>query len=141
MTSREDYESDGQPKNSGFNLINRLNLRPYLSGTLPLFILAHFSHHGIGAMLRPLMPMIRTDLGLNLTQAGYIWSAFSLTNGLSQLPAGWVADRFGVRLMVLLGVTGVAVAGFFIGFSNSLQTLIIFLVISSLMGGGYHPAS
>ncbi len=108
---------------------------------MPLFIVAHFSHHGIGAMLNPLMPMIKTGLNLSLTQVGYISSAFALTNGLSQLPAGWVADRFEPRLMVLLGVTGVAVAGFFIGFSNSLLTLVIFLVISALMGGGYHPAS
>ncbi len=141
MTSSQDYDTGRPPKRSGFNIIDRLNLRPYTTGLLPLFILAHFSHHGIMAMLRPLLPMIRTDMGLNLTQAGFVMSAFTLTNGLAQLPAGWVADRFGARLMVLLGVTGVAVAGFVIGFSNSFMMLIIFLILSALMGGGYHPAS
>jgi MFS family permease len=43
--------------------------------------------------------------------------------------------------MVLLSITGVAVAGFFIGFSNSFTSLVIFLVLSAIMGGGYHPAS
>jgi len=117
------------------------NLRLLFSGLVPLFVFAHFGHHGVGAMMRPLMPMIRSDLGLNLTQAGYLMSAFTITNGLAQLPAGWLADRFGARLMVLLGITGVAVAGFFIGFSNSFMALVIFLVISAIMGGGYHPAS
>ncbi len=121
--------------------IKKLNLRPYISGLLPLFVFAHFGHHVVSAMLRPLMPMIRTDLGLSYTQAGLTMSAFSITSGISQLPAGWLADRFGPRLMVLLGVTGVAIVGFLIGLSHSHAALIIFLVLAAIMGGGYHPAS
>jgi ACS family hexuronate transporter-like MFS transporter len=68
-------------------------------------------------------------------------TAFGLTAGLSQLPAGIVADKLGVRIMVLLGVSGVALAGFMLGFTHTFTWLIIFLVISSIMGAGYHPAS
>jgi MFS family permease len=64
-----------------------------------------------------------------------------MANGISHLPAGWLADRFGARFMVLLSVTGVAMVGFFIGFSNSFITLIILLVLAGLLGGGYHPSS
>ena len=85
--------------------------------------------------------MIRTDLGLSYTQAGLMTSAFAMTSGISQLPAGWLADRFGARLMVLLGVTGVAIAGFLIGLSHSYIALIVFLVLAAILGGGYHPAS
>lgn len=67
--------------------------------------------------------------------------AFGLTTGLSQLPAGRIADHFGVRLMVLFGVTGVAVAGFFVGFADSFAMLVTFMVLSALMGAGYHPSS
>ncbi len=137
QNSNSDYPDTGSEVNAG----RKINLRPFLSGLVPLFIFAHFGHHGVSAMMRPLMPMIRSDLGLNLTQAGYLMSAFTITNGLSQLPAGWLADRFGTRLMILLSITGVAIAGFFIGFSNSFITLVIFLVISAILGGGYHPAS
>ncbi|MFC1909202.1 MFS transporter [Chloroflexota bacterium] len=121
--------------------MKKLNLRPYLSGLLPLFIFAHFGHHVVMAMLRPLMPMIRTGFGLSYTQSGWVMSAFSISYGISQLPAGWLADRFGPRLMVLISVAGVALAGFLIGFSNSFVTLIILLVLAALLGGGYHPAA
>jgi len=57
------------------------------------------------------------------------------------LPSGWLADRFGPRLMVLLSVAGVAIAGLLIGFSHSYATLVVFLVLAALLGGGYHPAS
>lgn len=121
--------------------IKRLNLRRYLSGILPLFFFAHFGHHVVGAMLRPLMPMIRTDFGLSYTQSGLLMSVFSLTSGISQLPAGWLADRFGSRLMVLVSVSGVALAGFLIGIFHSYTVLIIFLVLAAVLGGGYHPSS
>lgn len=137
MTNRRSSDYDYPASGSRLRRV----FRPYFSGILPLFITAHFGHHVVGAMIRPLMPMMRTDLGLSYTQAGLVMSAFAITNGISQLPAGWLADRFGARLMVLLGVAGIAIAGFFIGFSNSFLTLVIFLIISAVLGGGYHPAS
>ena len=121
--------------------IRKPDFRSYFSGLLPLFTLAHFGHHVVGAMLRPLMPMIRTELGLSYTEAGIVISAFAITGGISQLPAGWLADRLGPRLMVLLGVAGVAATGLMIGRSQSYLALIIFLVLAAVLGGGYHPAS
>ncbi|MFC1921328.1 MFS transporter [Chloroflexota bacterium] len=108
---------------------------------MPLFIFAHFGHHVIGAMIRPLMPMIRTDLGISYEQVGWIMSAFAITNGISQLPAGWLADRIGTRLIILVSISGVALAGFFIGFTSSFGMLVVLLIVSALLGGGYHPAS
>jgi len=92
--------------------------------------------------LKPLMPMIRTDLGLNYTQAGVVFSAFSITRGISQLPGGWLADRFGTQLLVTISVIGVAVGGLFVGlFSQSYLVLVILLIVAAMLGGGYHPAA
>ncbi|HEY41481.1 MAG TPA: MFS transporter [Dehalococcoidia bacterium] len=122
-------------------IIKKSDIRVFFAGLLPLFVLAHFGHHVIGASLRPLMPMIRTDLNLNYTQSGFVLSAFSVTSGISQLPAGWLADRFGVRLAVVFGISGVAIAGLMIGLSHSYMALIAFLVLAAILGGGYHPAA
>jgi len=126
--------------------VKRLNfkladLRPLFSGLLPLFVIAHFGHHVVGAMLNPLMPLIRTELSLNYTQAGVVISAFSITSGISQLPAGWLADRCGVRLMIIISVSGVAIAGLLVGLSHTYTALIAFLVLAALFAGGYHPAA
>lgn len=141
MTSKQELNLTPTAAGSRMNAIRKLNLRPYVTGILPLFIFAHFGHHVVGAIMRPILPMIRTDLNLTYTQAGWMMSAFSMTNGIAQLPAGWLADRFGARLMVLLGVTGVAITGFFLGFSHSFTWLVVFLIASAIMGGGYHPAA
>jgi len=87
------------------------------------------------------MPMIRSDLNLNYTQAGIVLSAFALTSGVSQLPGGWLADHIGPRIVVSIGVAGVALAGVLVGLSQTYLMLIIFLVLMAVLGGGYHPAA
>ncbi len=111
------------------------------SGLLPLFVVAHLGHHLVEGILRPLTPMIRTDLGLSYTQVGIVILAFAITSGISQLPGGWLSDRLGSRVIVGISVSGVAIAGLLIGFSQSYVSLIVFLVIAAILGGGYHPAS
>ncbi|UCC16272.1 MAG: MFS transporter, partial [Dehalococcoidales bacterium] len=141
MNDSQNTDPYGSRDGSFLSRIKRFNLRPYVTGMLPLFLLAHFGHHGIGAMMNPLQPMIRNDLKLSYTQIGLMRGAFQLTGGLSQLPAGIIADKLGVRIMVLLGVTGVAIAGFFLGFTHSYTWLVAFMIVSAILGAGYHPAS
>jgi ACS family glucarate transporter-like MFS transporter len=60
---------------------------------------------------------IRDDLGLSNTAVDWILAAFFLSYALMQVPAGWLTDRFGARLMLTLyillwslftGLTGAA---------------------------------
>ena len=121
--------------------VRQSGLRPFVTGVFPLFLIAHFGYHVVGAMLNPFMPMIRNELHLTYTQTGVLISAFSITGGISQLPAGWLADRFGARLMVGISVSGVALVGMLMGLSHSYLVLIAFMVLAALVGGGYHPAA
>jgi MFS transporter, ACS family, D-galactonate transporter len=49
-------------------------------------------------------PFIRHDLGLDAAAMGLVLSAFFWTYAAMQLPAGWVVDRIGVRLSLVLAV-------------------------------------
>lgn len=104
-------------------------------------MLAHFSHHLLAALLTPLLPFIRDDFALDYTQVGWIVSAFLIAYGISQLPAGWLADRIGPRTLITIGISGVALSGLLVGLSPTYTMMIIFLVLLGIMGGGYHPAS
>jgi len=108
---------------------------------LPLFVLAHFSHHLVNALPVPLLPMIRSDFALNYTRSGFVTSAFSLSYGIGQLPAGWLADRIGARTLITISICGVALAGLLVGLSQTYIMLIVFLILMGVLGGGYHPAS
>lgn len=112
-----------------------------ISRLIGLLAGAHFAHHVLTALLVPLLPFIRDEFGLSYAQSGIVTSAFTLSYGLSQLPAGWLADRLGPRYMLLLGIGGVAVAGVFIGLSPAFALLLVGLVLMGIAGGGYHPAA
>jgi len=122
-------------------VIKKTSILSFFASPVALFMLAHFSHHLINALLQPLLPFIRDDFGINYTQAGWIVSAFTLPYGISQLPAGWLADHIGSRTLLLIGTTGVAACGLLIGFSPNYSVMVVFLVLLGILGGGYHPAA
>lgn len=68
-------------------------------------------------------------------------SAFNLSYGISHLPAGWLSDRLGPRLMITLGISGVALFAILTGIAPTYLAIVIFLVLLGVMGGGYHPAA
>ena len=45
-------------------------------------------------------PFIQKDLALSDVQVGYMFSAFTFAYAVFEIPAGWLADRFGPRLMM-----------------------------------------
>ncbi len=112
-----------------------------MSGLMPLFVLAHFSHHFTAAIFAPLTPFIRDEFSLNYQQMGWIMSASNIAYGVSHLPAGWLSDRLGPRLMIMLGISGVALFAILAGLAPGYIILAVFLVMSGIMGGGYHPAA
>ena len=85
--------------------------------------------------------MIRSDFGLDYTQSGFVISAFMLSYGFGQVPAGLLADRLGPRILITTGILGVALAGLLVGLSHTYLMMIIFLVLMGLLAGGYHPAA
>jgi len=112
-----------------------------MSGLVPLFVLAHFSHHFTAAIFQPLTPFIRDEFSLNYQQMGWIMSATNIAYGVSHLPAGWLSDRLGPRIMIMLGISGVALFAILAGLAPGYIIMAVFLVISGIMGGGYHPAA
>ena len=108
---------------------------------LILFVLAHYGHHLLSSIVSPLLPFIRITFTIDVAQAGGLVSAFTIAYGISQLPAGWLADRLGQRVLIALGVSGVALCGLLAGIAPNYGLMIFIMVLLGLFGGGYHPAS
>ena len=110
-------------------------------GLVLLFAFAHLGHHLPGALITPLSPLIRNDFSLDYTRWGWVASSYLICYGVSQLPGGWLADRFGPRIIITIGISGVAIAGLLAGLSVNYIMLIAFLALAGILGGGYHPSS
>ena len=79
-------------------------------------------------------PLIRNDLDLSLTQAGSFLSAYYIGPALFSLPAGWLADRWGVRHAMALGQALIALGLFAAAAAPSFSFLVVILVLA---GAGY----
>jgi predicted MFS family arabinose efflux permease len=121
--------------------IKKFSVRSIFLIVLPLFIVAHLSHHIVSALITPLLPYIRDSFSLDYTQAGVLVSAFTLSYGVGQLPGGWLGDRLGFYTLITIGISGVAICGLLIGLSINFIMLVFCLVFMGILGGGYHPSA
>jgi FSR family fosmidomycin resistance protein-like MFS transporter len=109
---------------------------------IPLFSVAHFSHHLSTGVLVPLLPLLRQDFGLNYFQSGVLVSSLSLSYGLGQIPMALLADRFGRRSLIVLGLIGTFLSAMAVGLTNAYWQMIPCFIAMGLLGATYHaPAS
>ncbi len=52
------------------------------------------------------LPLIRVDLDIGFAQAGVLSAAATFTYALAQIPAGYLADRFGPKRVFFAGILG-----------------------------------
>ncbi len=75
-------------------------------------------------------PAIKADLQLSDAEMGYVFSAFTLAYALFEVPSGWLADRFGPRLMltriVIWWSAMTAATGLATGFLSLLLVRLLF---------------
>jgi sugar phosphate permease len=58
----------------------------------------------------PVIPLLRADLGISNTQAGWLMALFFISYTIFQLPAGFLGDRFGPRKTLTWGAI-ISIAG------------------------------
>jgi MFS family permease len=81
-------------------------------------------------------PLLLNELKLSSTQLGTLLSAFYIAYAVAMVPAGWLADRYGAKLVLGIGVATWSVATFMTGFVHSFAAL---LVLRLLLGLGESP--
>lgn len=84
-------------------------------------------------------PLLMASLDLNYAQVGLLVSCYLLVSSLSQPLFGYLADRFGSRLLASVGIAWVAVGMGLIGLAWSYHSLLAIVALAALGSGAYHP--
>ncbi len=75
-------------------------------------------------------PAMRAELGLSDAAMGLVFSAFTLSYALFEVPSGWMADRFGARItltrIVVWWSMMTAATGLAVGFASLLVVRLLF---------------
>jgi MFS family permease len=101
---------------------------------------AHFMSHYYIIVLAPLMPFVRDEYQVTYTQIGLAFAIFNIVTAVFQTPAGFLVDRLGARVLLILGLAIGATTFITAGLVNSFWVLIAMFAVAGLGNTVYHPA-
>ncbi|MEV5504921.1 MFS transporter [Streptomyces orinoci] len=86
-------------------------------------------------------PAIQKDLGASLADVQWITNAYLLALAVVLITAGKLGDRFGYRLVFLIGTTGFAASSGLIALSGNVSAVIGLRVLQGLCGALLMPSA
>jgi MFS family permease len=100
---------------------------------------AHALHDGYTDLIYVMLPIWQAEFGLSYAVLGLMKTMFSLTLAGLQIPAGRLAERFGVPLVLALGTALAGIGYCAAGLSHGIAMLMAALVIAGVGASVQHP--
>ena len=108
-----------------------------------LISLASFSHfitHGYMTLLPAVLVVIAADHSMSFMDIGIIANIGYFLYGLGAFPAGHLADKYGSKRVLTIGVFGMAIGSLLLGLSPTIITFGIAYSILGCFASIHHPA-
>ena len=87
------------------------------------------------------LPYIAGSLSATATEATWVLTSYLISNAVVLPLAGWLANYFGRKRLLMIAVIGFTAASVLCGLAPSLTLLIVFRVIQGAAGGSLQPAT
>lgn len=100
----------------------------------------HFCAHFYVIVLPPLFPLLQGEFGVSYSALGLLITVSSVTTGLVQVPVGFLVDRFGPRLLLMIGLGFMSAAVVLSGLTSSYYTLLAMMFVLGAGNSVFHPA-
>lgn len=108
--------------------------------TLSLLLLNLFiAFLGIGLVI-PVLPTLMNEMSISGKDVGYLTASFALTQLIVSPFAGKAADRFGRKIMIVLGLFIFGFSEFLFGLGTTIEVLFISRILGGLSASFIMPA-
>ena len=87
------------------------------------------------------LPYIAGNLAATTTEATWVLTSYLISNAIVLPLAGWLANYFGRKRLLMLAVGGFTISSMLCGIAPSLPLLITFRVLQGATGGSLQPTS
>ncbi len=94
---------------------------------------------GIGLVI-PVLPTLMNELNISGTIVGFLTAAFALTQLIVSPFAGKAVDRFGRKIMIVLGLFIFGFSEFLFGYGKTIEVLFISRIMGGLSAACIMPA-
>ncbi len=101
---------------------------------------AHFLTHGYMTLLPAVLVVLTGIEGLSFFEIGIIGTIGYMLYGVGSIPAGILTDKYGAKMMLSLGVFGMAVTSILVGISPVGWFFAIAYALFGLSASIYHPS-
>jgi MFS transporter, FSR family, fosmidomycin resistance protein len=102
---------------------------------------AHALHDGYTDLIYVLLPVWQAEFGLGYTEVGLLRGAFAGAMAALQVPAGLVAERAGVGIVLAAGTAVTAIAFLVAGAVSGFATLLAVLLVGGVGASVQHPVA
>ncbi len=87
------------------------------------------------------LPHIRGSLSASLDQISWVLTSYIVAAAIMMPLTGWLAGRFGIKIVFVLSVSGFTLASALCGSATSLTELVLFRGLQGVCGAGLVPLS
>ncbi|HYA04438.1 MAG TPA: MFS transporter [Xanthobacteraceae bacterium] len=120
--------------------VSARSMRPAESRLIAGVCAAHMMSHYYMLMLAPLLAFVRNDFGVSYIDLALALTVFNVVSGLLQTPVGFMVDRFGARIMLIIGLALSSGAYALAGMFNSYWVFVAMYGVAGLGNTVYHPS-
>ncbi|MBI9055284.1 MAG: MFS transporter [Bacteroidales bacterium] len=113
------------------------NKKKFQLNNVILISIAHFVHDTYSSFLAPIVPLLKTKLGINNTMVSLLFVAQQIPSLLNPF-IGIIADKLKIRYLVILAPAITTICMSFLGVSPYYIIIIILLFVSGLSSAMFH---
>ena len=114
--------------------------RPAESRLIAAVCGAHMMSHYYMLMLAPLMAFVRNDFQVSYTELALAVTVFNVVSGVLQTPVGFLVDRIGPRVVLIVGLALSSGAFAVAGMVDKYWVFIAMYGVAGLGNTVYHPS-
>ena len=118
----------------------RARMPPRETKVVGLICAGHFFSHFHMLLVPPLFPVLREIYGVGFTEMGFATACFSVASGFTQIPIGFLVDRYGAKQLLICGLAIESIAIGLIGVFPIYGALIALMIAAGLSNSVFHPA-
>lgn len=116
-----------------------MSLRPQVR-ILSLIGAGHMMSHFYSNTLPPLLPILNQDLGISYTMLGALLSLRGIMSSAGQVPAGFLVDRYGAKLLLSIGLALCALGTILTAGATDYWMILVGGIVLGVGNSVFHPA-